>query len=188
LLAVVAEGGDQLVLVHRRAALDLQLTGSLSELVSAALLVGAPVELAVLPGRLSLRGVPCWGLRLLPVTLLPLSSAQALIDGALDGCHSSADGLHGSVDLTGGDTGGGQRELALDGEGLLGDVEHAVHGGGEVDVGDGQPEGAGQLLGDDGPGADGVDHGGLALADGAQEIVLAVSVCAGLGRHVVPLK
>src|SRR5215212_4071280 len=65
LLGVLAEGGDQLVLAHGRAAFDLQLTGPLPELLEGALLVGTPVEVAVLLGRLRLRDVPCWGLRLL---------------------------------------------------------------------------------------------------------------------------
>jgi hypothetical protein len=52
------------------------------------------------------------------------------------------------VDLAGGDAGQDQRELVLGGEGLLGDVEHTVHGAGDVEVGDGESEGAGALLGD----------------------------------------
>ena len=36
-----------------------------------------------------------------------------------------------------------QRELALGGKGLLGDVEGAVNGAGDVDAGHWQPEGAG---------------------------------------------
>src|SRR5918995_1933776 len=191
-LAVVAEGGDQLVLAHRRAALDLQLTRPLPELVNAALLVDAAVELAVLLGRLRL-----WGLRLLRVPLLPLTlggfdevlgSADALADGGLDGCHRGIDGFQGGVDLAGGDARPGQRELVLGGEGVLGEVEGAVHGAGEVEVEDGQPEGVGQLLGDGGPGADGVEHGGFALAGGAQEVALGVGLCPSFGRHVVPLK
>src|SRR5215213_6740597 len=188
LLGVLAEGGDQLILVHRRAALELQLSGPLAELLDAALLIGTPVELADLLGGLSLRGLRLLRIRLLLLSLdgfnEVLDSADALADGGLDRCHSGVDGLYGRVDLTGGDTGDGQRELALDGEGLLGDVEHAVHGAGEVDLGDRHPEGAGQLLGDGGPGADGVDDGGLALADGAQEVALGVGVGAGVSRHV----
>src|SRR5829696_1337329 len=188
LLAVVAEGGDQFLFVHRRAALELQLSGPLAELLDAALLIGTPVELADLLGGLSLRGLRLLRIRLLLLSLdgfdEVLDSADTLADGGLDRCHSGVDGLYGRVDLAGGDTGDGQRELALDGEGLLGDVEHAVHGADEVDLGDGHPEGAGQLLGDGRPGADGVDHGGLALADGAQQVALRVGVGAGFGRHV----
>src|SRR5215208_4489185 len=188
LLGVLAEGGDQLILVHRRAALELQLSGPLAELLDAALLIGTPVELADLLGGLSLRGLRLLRIRLLLLSLdgfnEVLDSADALADGGLDRCHSGVDGLYGRVDLTGGDTGDGQRELALDGEGLLGDVEHAVHGAGEVDLGDRHPEGASQLLGDGRPGADGVDHGGLALADGAQQVALRVGVGGSFSRHV----
>src|SRR5215208_6616774 len=184
LLGVLAEGGDQFLFVHRRAALELQLSGPLAELLDAALLIGTPVELADLLGGLSLRGLRLLRIRLLLLSLdgfnEVLDSADALADGGLDRCHSGVDGLYGRVDLTGGDTGDGQRELALDGEGLLGDVEHAVHGAGEVDLGDRHPEGASQLLGDGRPGADGVDHGGLALADGTQQVALRVGVCAVL--------
>jgi hypothetical protein len=66
----------------------------------------------------------------------------------LDSCHRGVDGLHRGVDLAGGDAGQDQRELVLGGEGLLGDVEHTVHGAGDVEVGDGESEGAGELLGD----------------------------------------
>src|SRR5215207_11231740 len=54
LLRLPAEGGDQLILGHGRATLDLQLPGPLAELLDAALLVGAPVRRAVLRGRLAL--------------------------------------------------------------------------------------------------------------------------------------
>src|SRR5215217_950035 len=108
LLAVVAEGGDQLVLGHRRATFDLQLAGPLPELLDGALLIGPPVELPVLLGRLSLRG-----LRLLRVPLLQvglggldevLDSADALADNGVDGRHGGVGGLPGRVDLTGCDT------------------------------------------------------------------------------------
>src|ERR671916_198902 len=97
-----AQRGDQLILAHRRAAFELQLTRPLPELLNAALLVGAPVELAVLPGRRSLRGL--WLLR---VPLLGLSL------GGVDQVHDLADALTDSgldrydsgVDLAGGDTG-----------------------------------------------------------------------------------
>jgi hypothetical protein len=51
---LLAEGGDQLVLAHRRAALDVQLPSPLTQLLDAALLIGAPVRRAVLRGRLAL--------------------------------------------------------------------------------------------------------------------------------------
>src|SRR5215213_6590384 len=54
LLGVLAEGGDQLVLVHRRAAFELQLSGPLAELLEGALLIGAPVRRALLVGRVVL--------------------------------------------------------------------------------------------------------------------------------------
>src|SRR5688572_23736235 len=63
--AVVAQGGDQFLFVHRRAAFELQLTRALPELLEAALLIGPPVGPAVLPGRLSRRRVARGGLRLL---------------------------------------------------------------------------------------------------------------------------
>src|SRR5215217_9754130 len=67
LLRLPAEGGDQLILGHGRAALDLQLPSPLAQLLDAALLIGASVGPAVLPGRLGLRcgRVICGGLRLL---------------------------------------------------------------------------------------------------------------------------
>jgi hypothetical protein len=49
LLGVLAESGDQLVLAHSRAALDLQLTGAVAELLDTALLEAAPVRLGLLP-------------------------------------------------------------------------------------------------------------------------------------------
>src|SRR5215216_4307004 len=48
---LLAEGGDQLVLGHRGAALDVQLPSPLPQLLDAALLVGAPVRGTVLLGR-----------------------------------------------------------------------------------------------------------------------------------------
>src|SRR5215211_3147628 len=54
LLRVLAQGGDQLVLAHRRAALDLQVPSALAQLLDAALLIGAPVRCALLLGRLTL--------------------------------------------------------------------------------------------------------------------------------------
>src|SRR5215213_9269643 len=42
---------------HRGAAFELQLSGPLAELLEGALLIGAPVELAVLRGGLGLRGL-----------------------------------------------------------------------------------------------------------------------------------
>src|SRR5215217_773493 len=54
LLRLPAEGGDQLILGHGRAALDLQLPSPLAELLDAALLIGAPVRGTVLLGRLAL--------------------------------------------------------------------------------------------------------------------------------------
>jgi hypothetical protein len=55
--------------------------------------------------------------------------------------------------VAGGDTGEGARQLVVGGEGLLGDVEGAVNDASDVDLGDGEPEGPGQLLGEGGPGA-----------------------------------
>src|SRR5829696_8543445 len=54
LLGVLAQSGDQLVLAHGRAALDLQLTGPVTQLLDTALLERAPVDLAVLLSRLGL--------------------------------------------------------------------------------------------------------------------------------------
>src|SRR5918993_3543130 len=116
-LAVVAEGGDQLVLAHRRAAFELQFTRPLPELVNAALLVGAAVELAVLLGRLRL-----WGLRLLRVPLLPLSlggfdevlgSAGGPAGGGAGGCPPGIDGLPGGVDPGGGGARPGAGEVGV---------------------------------------------------------------------------
>ena len=45
------------------------------------------------------------------------------------------DGLDDGVDLAVDSTDEGERELALGGEGLLGEVEGAVHGAGDVDAG-----------------------------------------------------
>jgi hypothetical protein len=69
LLGVLAQGGDELVLAHRGATLDLQLTGPVAQLVDTALLEAAPVRLgvllAVLPARLGLGGLDLAGGRLL---------------------------------------------------------------------------------------------------------------------------
>jgi hypothetical protein len=48
-----------------------------------------------------------------------------------------------NVDLAGGDTGVGARQLVVGGEGLLGDVEGAVNDASDVDLEDGEPEGPG---------------------------------------------
>jgi hypothetical protein len=51
---VLAQGRDQLVLAHRRAAFDLQLPSPLAKVLDAALLVGPPIRGAVLLGLLAL--------------------------------------------------------------------------------------------------------------------------------------
>ena len=93
------------------------------------------------------------------------------------------DGLHDGVDLAVDSTDEGERELALGGEGLLGEVEGAVDGASEVDAGHRQGNASGQLLGDVGPAADHVDERRLALADGAQDGVLRVVAPQGVRRH-----
>jgi hypothetical protein len=60
-----------------------------------------------------------------------------------DGCRSGVDALHRNVDVAGGDTGEGARQLVVGGEGLLGDVEGAVNDASDVDLEDGEPEGPG---------------------------------------------
>ena len=93
------------------------------------------------------------------------------------------DGLHDGVDLAVDSTDEGERELALGGEGLLGEVEGAVDGAGDVDAGHRQGKASGQLLGDVGPAADHVEERRLALAHGAQDGVLRVVVPQGRCRH-----
>jgi hypothetical protein len=56
--------------------------------------------------------------------------------------------LHRNVDVAGHDTGEGARQLVMGGKGLLGDVEGAVNDASDVDLGDGEPGGPGQLLGE----------------------------------------
>ena len=52
-------------------------------------------------------------------------------------------GLHDGVDLAVDRTDEGEGELALGGEGLLGEVEAAVYGAGDVDAGHSAGEGVG---------------------------------------------
>ena len=93
------------------------------------------------------------------------------------------DGLDDGVDLAVDSTDEGERELALGGEGLLGEVEGAVQGAGDVDAGHRQGKASGELLGDVGPAADHVDERRLALAYGAQDGGLGVVAPQGVGRH-----
>lgn len=57
------------------------------------------------------------------------------------------DSLHDGVDLAVDGTDEGERELALGGERLLGEVEGAVEGAGDVDAGHGQGKASGQQCG-----------------------------------------
>ena len=87
---------------------------------------------------------------------------------------AGVDSLHDGVDVAVDSTDEGERELALGGEGLLGEVEGAVDGASDVDAGHRQGKSSGQLLGDVGPAADHVEERRLALAYGAQHGVLRV--------------
>ena len=92
-------------------------------------------------------------------------------------------GLHDGVDLAVNSTDECERDLALGGEGLGGEVEGAVDGAGDVDAGHRQRKASGQLLGDVGPAADYVEERRLALAHGAQDGVLRFVARQGRCRH-----
>jgi hypothetical protein len=120
LLRLLAQDGDQLVLAPGGAALDGQLTGTRPELLDAALLVDAPVGPALLLGWLALGPGTRTGLRLGSPLAAALQLALDLVS-ALDDC--GLGGLYG-----------------LGGEGLLGDVERAINGTGNVDGRTGSPK------------------------------------------------